>query len=176
MPDTDPKIREHIEHSLNDVWTAVRKQGESVAEFRQGLSAISEGMADLRNELRAIRDFATRPSAPVNWVGVASLCVAILVFGGSYAQTVMSPVKETTKENASWITSRSNALREDYQAVGELKHVAVEALRIAENNALTLASARENISYQKGLLEATREQLSEIDVRGSRSWNTNERP
>jgi hypothetical protein len=143
-----------IEHNLNDVWTVLRRQGESIAKIDQGQNSIVSSLADFRAELRAIRDIATRPAQPVNWIGVAALCVSILIAGGSYATSVISPVKENAERALDWQETRSRALIGDYNTFGAVIQKAEHTYNKAEENTELLAQARERIARLEGHMES----------------------
>ena len=159
-PSSERLSNSSIDHNINEVWTAVRRQGESVAEIRQGLASIVDTLADFRTELRNIRDITTRPSQPTNWLGVASLCVAILIAGGSYATSVISPVKEDSKAAIAWQVDRSKSLIEDYRVFG-----AIGELVDSNNESIVRldAHAKESdvqLARLSGIIEMMREQLT----------------
>ena len=128
--DGAPKIPSN-EHNLNDVWTAVRRQGESVAEIRVGQASQSSSLEHIRQELRAIRELATRQPQPTNWTAIATLCLGILIAGGGYASSVIRPVKEDTAQALAWQTARSASLIEDYRDFGKIGQEANVAQRSA---------------------------------------------
>jgi hypothetical protein len=159
MTEVKNQSNQSIEHNLNDVWTAVRRQGEAVAEVRQALSSVADSFQDLKQELRNIRDIATRPAQPVNWVAIASLCVAILIAGGSYTGSAIKPIKDSSDEAKAWITARSEALVEDYTLFGKVIEQSEQTNDNQINTASTLSEARERIARLEGQMEATRDEM-----------------
>lgn len=160
-----------IDHNINEVWTAVRRQGESIAEIRQGLTAIADGLSDFKGELRSIRDIATRPQTPTNWLGVASLCVAILIAGGSYATSAISPVKQEAQEAKKWITARSEAMIDESRIFGQVVERSQHNDQMTLLNDQRLDEASERIARIEGLVESQSDWLKEVDRSGSRRWN-----
>lgn len=117
--------RSDTDHDLGDIWTEVRRHGETVAKLHIENQSLADALSDIRqevrSELREIRTIISRPQQPTNWVGIGSLCVAILIAGGTYANSVMQPVNDKANQNLSWIQARSQALVEDYRRFGELE-------------------------------------------------------
>jgi hypothetical protein len=162
-----------VEHNLNEVWTVVRRQSESIAEIRQGQTSHGTALQDIRQELRAIREIATRQPQPTNWTAIATLCLGILIAGGGYASSVIHPVKEDVSQAIKWQTARSESLIADYRDFGVIGYEAKDAHQLAKGNGELLDNLREQIAYQRGLLEATRQQVQNVDIHRTRGENVN---
>lgn len=173
--ENNSSISQQIDHSLNDVWTAVRRQGESIAEIRQGLNGIADALSDFKAEIHSIRDIATRPRQPVNWVAIASLCVAILIAAGSYASSVIKPVKQDADDALLWTRERSKTLIGDYKEFGRVIERSEHNQDMAILNEERLDNFGERIAHLEGTVDGHHQWLKEVDSNGSRAWNRSER-
>lgn len=163
-------LRSDKDHSINEVWTVVRRQSESIAEIRQGQTALAQAIQDLRTDLRSIRDYATREKQPVNWIGLGVLALGVLAAGAQYADSRLTPVQARTDQNFAWITKRSEALIADYKDFG----IVAENARHAHDSAEVLTERVRELNRETARMEATidymQQHLRDVDFGKSRGW------
>lgn len=119
---TRREARSATTHDLGDVWQEVRKHGETVARLHIENRSLADALTDIRDEvrseLREIRTIISRPQQPVNWVGIGSLAIAVLIAGGTYANSVLAPVNQKTEQNWNWIRTRTEAMVAESKSYG----------------------------------------------------------
>lgn len=147
-------------HDLGDVWQEIRKHGETVARLHIENRSLADSLADIRNEvrseLREIRTIISRPQQPINWIGIGSLAVAILIAGGTYANSVLAPVNQKTDQNWHWIQNRSEKMLEESKQSGITAREATFAVEHILEADQRLEDLKQRVARLEGIEETDR--------------------
>jgi hypothetical protein len=81
-------------HSLEDIWQRQEADRRLILETRETVAAMGSKLDAVINALNTITTNMARPPTPTNWVGIASLVVAVMVATGGYIQSRFSPVEQ----------------------------------------------------------------------------------
>jgi len=158
------------QHDLDQVWENLTDLQKGQAETRQEVAGLNAALNALINEVKHLASIVTRPQEKVNWIGIGSLVVAMLICGGSYTNSVIRPLKETGEQNHLALFKIVESMPNLYQEAGKQMAVnAHQAVDIADMKG-RIHNIESKASESKADRLAIHEAVRDIDRYGSRRW------
>jgi hypothetical protein len=91
-------------HNLNDVWQAIGKQSEDIANIRAGQAAldarVDHGFQNISVQLQGIFTHINQPAPTPDVKGWIAIAVSIVLALGAVGWSNLQPVKEVAVSNA----------------------------------------------------------------------------
>lgn len=97
-------VDEHTtRHSLTDVWSAIGKQSDDIANIRAGQAAldarVDHGFQNLSSQLQGIIGRVNQPTPTPDVKGWLAIAISLVLALGAIGFSNLQPVKEATEVN-----------------------------------------------------------------------------
>lgn len=115
-------------HSLNDVWQAIGKQSDDIANIRAGQAAldarVDHGFQNISAQLQGIIGRVNQPTPTPDVKGWIAIAVSLVLALGAVGFSNLQPVKENTDKNRELILQLMQS-----QAISDGRHLERDQFR-----------------------------------------------